>query len=83
LQILFYYDLIVGGCCHSNLSVKIILWIVYELGYSVDYSVLRSRHKNDTAPPPEVLAFMSVAPELSFFMAPAPASGCYHTLIFC
>jgi len=56
-------------------------------GYSVDYSRLRSCHKNDTAlaPPPELLAFMSVAlaPELSFFMAPAPASGRFHTLIFC
>jgi len=58
-------------------------------GYSVDYSGLRSRHQNDTAPtpPPELLAFMSVAlaPELSFFLAPAPdpASGGFHTLIFC
>jgi len=52
--------------------------------YSVDYSRLRGRHKNDTAPapPPELLVFMSVslAPELSFFMA--PASGRFHTLIF-
>ena len=36
----------------------------------VDYSGLRSRRKNDTAPapPPELLVFMSVAlaPELSF-----------------
>ena len=57
-------------------------------GYSVDYSRLRSCHKNDTppAPPPELLVSMSVtlAPELSFFTAPALvcASGCFHTLIF-
>jgi len=60
---LFYYDIIVGGCCYSNLSVKFLLWIVYVSGYSVDYSELRSCHKNDTspAPPPELLVFMSVA----------------------
>jgi len=38
------------------------------------------------APAPELLALMSVAlaPELSFFMAPAPApvSVRFHTLIF-
>ena len=49
--------------------------------------VLRSRHKNDTASPPELLTSMSVdlAPGLSFFMtqAPAPASVRFHTLIFC
>ena len=42
-------------------------------GYSMDYSRLRSRRKNGTAPgpPPQLLAFMCVAlaPELSFFMA--------------
>jgi len=51
--------------------------------YSVDYSGLRSRRKNDTAPaqPPELLVFMIVAlaPELSFFMA--PTSGRFHTRI--
>jgi len=80
---LFYYDIIVGGCCYSNLSVKFLLWIIYVTGYSVDYSGLRSHHKNDTAPAPELLAFMSVAlaPEPSFFMA--PASGRFHTLISC
>jgi len=58
-------------------------------GYSVDYSGLRSSHKNDgaPAPPPELLALMSVAlaPELSFFMVPAPdpTSGRFHTFIFC
>ena len=68
-------------------------------GYSVDCSWLRSRRKNDTAPPPELLTFMSVplasellvfitvvpAPEVSFFMtqAPSPASVRFHTLIFC
>ena len=40
-------------------------------GYSMDFSGLRSHHKNDTAaaPPPELLAFMSVAlaPELFFY----------------
>ena len=37
-------------------------------GYSVDYSGLRSHRNNDTAPPPELLVFMSVAlaSELSF-----------------
>jgi len=32
---------------------------------------------------PELLVLMSVAPELSFFMAPAPAplSVCFHTSI--
>jgi len=59
-------------------------WIVYVPGYSVYYSGLRSRRKNDTAPapPPKLLVFMNVAlaPELSFFMA--PASGRFHTLIF-
>ena len=58
-------------------------------GYSVDYSGLQSRHQNDTAPapPPELLALMSVALalELSYFMAlvPASASGHFHTIIFC
>ena len=55
-------------------------------GYSVDYSRLRSHRKNDTTPPPppELLVFTGVAlaPELSFFMTPAPASGRFHTLIF-
>jgi len=37
LQILFYYDIIVGGCCYSNLSVKFLLWIVYVPGSSVEY----------------------------------------------
>jgi len=80
--------IIVGGCCYSNLSVKFLLWIIYVPGYSVDYSGLRSRCKNDTAlaPPPELLVSMSVAlaPELSFFMAPAPSptSVRFHTLIF-
>ena len=43
---------------------------------------LRSRRKNDTvpAPPPELLVLMSVAPELSFFLA--PASVRLHKLIF-
>ena len=53
-------------------------------GYSVDNSGLRSRRKNDTAPPAEMemLVFMNMAlaPELSFFMA--PASDRFHTLIF-
>ena len=53
-------------------------------GYSMDYSRLRSRRKNGTAPAPQLLVFMCVAlaPELSFFMAPAPApaSGRFHTL---
>jgi len=39
-------------------------------GYSMDYSGLRSRHKNDTAPAPpmELLVFMSatLVPELPF-----------------
>ena len=64
-------------------------------GYSVDYSGLRSRRKNDTAPPPELLVVMSVplapellvfitvvpAPEVSFFMtqASSPASGRFQT----
>jgi len=80
---LFYYDIIVGGCWCSNLSVKFLLWIVYVPGYSVDYSGLRSRHKDDTAPTLELLVFMGVAlaPELSFFMA--PDYGPFHTLIFC
>jgi len=41
-----------------------------------------ARRKNDTvlAPPPEMFVFMSVAPELFFFMA--PSSGRFHTLIF-
>jgi len=36
------------------------------------------------APAPELLVFMSVALEVSFFMAqtPAPASVWFHTLIF-
>jgi len=53
---LFYSDIIVGGRCYSNLSVKFLLRIVYMLqrGYSVDYSGLRSRQKNDTAPAPEL-----------------------------
>jgi len=33
--------IIVGSCCQSNLSIKFLLWIVYVLGYSVDYF-----HKN-------------------------------------
>ena len=75
--------IIVGGCCYSNLSVKFLLSIVYVPVYSVDYSGLRSHRKNDTAPPPELLVFIGVAlaPELSFFMAPAAASGRLHTLI--
>jgi len=82
-QILFYYDIIFGGCCCSNLSVKFLLWIVYVPGYSVDYSGLRSHHKDDTSPTPELLVFMSVAltSELSFFVA--PDSGRIHTLMFC
>jgi len=83
LQILFDYDMIVGGCCYGNLSVKFLLWIFYVPGYSVDYSGLRSRHNNDTAPTPslELLVFIGVAlaPELSFFIAPTP--GRLHTLI--
>jgi len=77
---LFYYDIIVGGCCYSNLSVKFLLWIVYVPGYSVDFSGLRSP---DAALTPQLLVFMSVAlaPELSFFTA--PASGHFHTLMFC
>jgi len=70
--------IIVGGCCYSNLSVKFLLWIVYVPGYSVEYSGLRSHRKNDAAPtpPPELLVFMGVAlaPELSFFIAPAAAA---------
>ena len=50
----------------------------------MDYSGLRSRCKNATAPapPPELLLFMGVAlvPELSFFMT--PASGRFHISIF-
>jgi len=36
------------------------------------------------APAPELLVFMSVAPEFSFFVAPAPdpVSGRFHTLTF-
>ena len=34
------------------------------------------------APTPELLVFKSVAPELSYSMAPAPVSGHFHTLIF-
>jgi len=52
----------------------------------VDYSGLRSHRKNDTAPAPrrELLVFVSVAVASDFFfMAPAPASGRFHTLIFC
>jgi len=30
----------------------------------------------------EVLVFMSVAPELSFILTPAPASRRFHTFIF-
>jgi len=40
-------------------------------GYSVDYSGLRSHRKNDKAPAPP--------PKFSFFMAPALASGRFHT----
>jgi len=29
--------IIVRGWCYSNLSDKILLWIVYVPGYSVDY----------------------------------------------
>ena len=49
-------------------------------GYSVDFSGLRSP---DAALTPQLLVFMSVAlaPELSFFTA--PASGHFHTLMFC
>jgi len=47
---------------------------------------MRSRRENDTAlaPAPELLVFMTVAPALSFLMAPAldPASVCFHALIF-
>jgi len=76
--------IMVGGCCYSNISVKFLLWIVYVTGYSVDYSGLQSNRKNDTAPLPELLVFISgaLAPELSFFMAPDPDSGRFHTLIF-
>jgi len=78
--------IIVGGCCYSNLSVKFLFWIVYVPSYIVDYSGLRSRCKNDTvpSPPPELLVSMSVtlAPELSFLMAPALASVRFHTFIF-
>jgi len=38
MQIFFYYDIIVGGCCYSNLSVKCLLWIVYLPGCSADCS---------------------------------------------
>ena len=82
LQILFWYDnrwrLLL-----QQLSVKFSLWIVYVPCYSVDYSGLRSHRKNDAAPAPELLVFVSVAlaSELPFFMAPAPASGRFHTLI--
>ena len=63
-----YYDIIVGDCCNSNLSVKFLLWIVCVPGYSVDYLGLRSRRRKDTAPSPELSVFMSVAlaPVLSF-----------------
>ena len=55
--------IIIGGCCYSNLSANFLLWIVYAPSYSVNYSVLRSHRKNDTALalPPELLVFMSVA----------------------
>jgi len=50
------------------------------------HSGLPGRRKNDTAPAPELLVFMSVSsdpvPELSFFMDPAPDSVCFHKLIF-
>ena len=86
---MFCYDIIVGGCCYSNLSVIFLLLNVYVPGYSVDYSGLRSHHKNDAAPAPptELLVFMSVALalELSFFMAqaPDPVFGGFHTLMLC
>jgi len=82
LQIFFYYDIIVEGYCY----------IIYLLNFYSGSSMCPvtaliiqgcgARRKNDTvlAPPPEMFVFMSVAPELFFFMA--PSSGRFHTLIF-
>jgi len=67
--------------------LNFLLWIVYVPGYRVDYSGRQSPHKNYAAPapPPELLAFLSLAlaAELSFFTAPAPDSGRFQALIFC
>jgi len=60
-------------------------------------SGLRNRRKNDTAPVPELFSWTCLqlwsswfscaasAPEITFYMAPAPTpvSGHFHTLIFC
>ena len=41
-------------------------------GYSVNYSELRNRGKNDTAPAPELFTNIAPATELFMSMAPAP-----------
>jgi len=78
--------IIVGSCSKSHLSVEFLLWIVYVIGYSLDYFRAADPSQKCHSSGSAALLFMSVAPapELSVFMAPDPAlaSVRLHTLIF-